>query len=84
MAVSEIILQRPLVLIQDGTSAAGFAAYGTPYGAGTIVGIYETADFFAVGNTVVFDATGARQVMNNNVLYWVVEEDKIYGKENIA
>lgn len=82
MAAPDIVLQKPLVLIETGgVSILGGYASGSPINFGTIVKIYATSDSFEVGNTVLFNTAGQTLISYDDVEYSVIEENKIYYKE---
>jgi hypothetical protein len=57
MAVPDLTLQKPLVLIEQSASVLGITMVSTPLIFGVVRLVYGTCDMWAVGDSVLFDPT---------------------------
>lgn len=83
MGVSNLILPKPLVLVQTGGSNQGGVPANSPIDFGTIAKIYSTSDLYVAGQVVCYITTGQIDVIYDNVKYAFIEEDKILANEGV-
>lgn len=81
MAAPDIILQKPFVLILEGSSVLGGNVSGSDIGFGQIVNIYETSDSYAIGDYVMYNGVEKYSITYDSVEYFLVKESFIYYKE---
>lgn len=84
MPATDIILQKPFVLIQQTGSELGVNTGGGGILSGMIVNIYQTSDMYTIGDVVSYRVAGQEIISYENIDYSLVTEDKIFYKEIVA
>ena len=84
MPVPDIVLQKPLVLIEPSRSVLDGIGAGTPLGFGTIVLVNDLCDKWVVGQSVMYVTKDQTLIAYDNVQYVLTDENKVLYKENPA
>lgn len=83
MPATDIILQKPFVLISPDGSTIGVDTSGGSLLSGTIKNIYETSDMYAIEDVVLYSDSGSDIINYEGVNYVLLREEKIFSKEVI-
>jgi len=83
MALTDIILPKPLVVIFPGNSITGDVSTGE-INFGSIVNIYDTSDGYAINDNVAYLTEGQRLINISRYQYAVIDEKNILYKEPVA
>lgn len=83
MPAPDLILQKPLVLIEPGSSALGGYSSGSALNFGEVVLVNDLCEPYEVGDTVMYTTAGQILISYDGVQYSLVEEKNIFYKEVI-
>lgn len=85
MAVTDITLESPYVMLTVAVSQQGFAAGDTPFKFGQVLVVHPTSDKYVVGDSVLFFPERAISLRNTNVantIYYIIDENLLFLKED--
>lgn len=76
MAITDIILQKPQVLVrQTSTGSLGINVDNVIYSWGTVEKVYDTSDKTTVGNSILFKVPNNPLFTVSGVKYYIINED---------
>ena len=78
-----ITLYKPSILVRPTTSINGYVIQPDMI-FGTVDAVNDFAEKVAAGNTVVFKLQDATMIDDGTNIYYMVDEDKLSGKEFVA
>lgn len=82
MAVTDIILKSPYVLLTQNDGYTGLLPVtNNLIRYGTIAHIYDTSDFFSVGQVVMFDLSKGSSFMYGSTIYTMISDEFLTGQE---
>lgn len=84
MATPNIILQKPLALIQPSSSISGIETVDSPLLFGTIAIINELSDMWAVNDTVIFNPDKGDILRYDGIDFYLIDEKYIYSQEQLV
>jgi hypothetical protein len=84
LAVPDIILPRPYVLIQATQSNLGLLPVrNSTIKFGSVVLAYDTSDRVLAGQQVMFDENESNIFLYGSTQYWLVKDEFVTGQENV-
>ncbi len=81
MALPNIILPQPYVLVTQTSSASGILPIGSNLKFGEVVMVYATSDRVLVGQIVMFDVSESQEFSFDDTIYNIVKDDFVSGQE---
>lgn len=81
MPAPDLILQKPFILIESGSSGLGGYPSGSSLNFGEVVLTNDLCEQYAVGDNVMYTTVGEILVTYDGVQYSLVEEKSIFYKE---
>lgn len=81
MPTPNVILPKPLIMVQPGGSYQDGSIANSPINFGNIVLVYDTCDSYSAGYNVMYVTTGQTIVNYAGVEYAIIEESKILTNE---
>jgi len=81
MSLASLILPQGMVFIEPSESIQGGQYINSAIRFGVIAAIYETTDFYNVGEYVAFDSSKSTDVIYDNIIYTFIDEKYIYYSE---
>ena len=84
MAVPTGVRLKPNQLLITETSSTDVVPTSTNLAIGEVVDAYNKQMAFSTGQTVVFDTAGAQSFKQNNVEYYIVNQNNVQSQVNIA
>jgi len=81
MAVTDLTLPKPMVVIRQVDSLLGLQYAGSKMKSAIIDNIYETSDLNSVGDIVVFNSTQGEKFQYGSTNYILIDEKYIFGNE---
>ena len=83
MALPDITLPRPYILLTQKVSAIGLLSFNNGnLRVGLVEKIYATSDRVQVGQSVIFDITKSQEFIYGSTIYNMVSDEFITGQEN--
>jgi hypothetical protein len=84
VAVPDLILPRPYVLIQATQSNLGLLPVrNSTIKFGSVVLAYDTSDRVLAGQQVMFDENESNIFLYGSTQYWLVKDEFVTGQENV-
>lgn len=84
MAATDLILNKPQILLTQSASALGIYVPVAGLLFGQVENVYETCDRYAIGDNVLFSPNDCIQLREGSVDYYLVEEQKVFFSEYLA
>lgn len=72
MALPDIILEYPKIIVSQTTGTFGVEPFGLLYG--RIEAVYSGSDISVVDNITIFDPTKGREFLYGSTIYWEIDE----------
>lgn len=82
MAVPNIILDKPMALVQPSSSPSGLETTLVGYIFGIVVLVYDTSDKTEVNQTVLFNPENGQPIQSGTDFYYLIEEQYLLFREN--
>lgn len=84
MPTPTIILQKPYLLVQSGSSIAGGVNNSSGTNFGQVILAYATCDICAAGNNIMYLTEGQIDVWYSATQYVIIKDDKVLNVESEA
>ena len=81
MALSDIILPYPYVLVAQSASTLGILPIGGNITFGVVVLVYSGSDRIAVDQTIMFDVKKSQEFIYGSTIYNLVSAEFVSGQE---
>lgn len=81
MAVPNIILPKPYILLTQQDSGLGLEFVNSNIVFGYVEKVYDTSDRVAVGQSAMFDITQAQKFIYGSTMYYMIKDEFVTGQE---
>lgn len=84
MAAPDLTLNKGQILLIQSSTSLGIEVDNSPFLNGVVSLINDLSDLYIVGDLVLFDPTNATKFKYSSEDYFLITENKVFYKENIA